>query len=230
MESRLRQRRPQTWLVAAFAVFFLQGEARAQAPEAPETAAVAAASPEPPAGADLSDPRSVVESLHGVLIECMKGACGPGFDQRYDRIVSELDQVFDLPFMARISIGKAWRSLSPEEQKEFVELQRRYSASNYANNFDSYGGQRFETIEEEPAARGTVLVKTEFLQPADDNVKFDYRLRKSNSGWRIIDVTLDGKVSEMTLRRADYTSVIARDGFTKLVEAIEKKIKANGSD
>ena len=173
---------------------------------------------------DAKAPAEVVESIHETLIECMKGACGPDFQGRYDRIVSELDEGFDLPFMARISVGRAWQSMSPAERKEFVELSRQYSAANYASNFDGYSNQHFETLGEEPAARGTILVKTEFVQPTDDNVKFDYRLRKTNGRWRVIDVTLDGKVSEMTLRRADYTSVIDRDGYPALVEAVQKKI------
>jgi phospholipid transport system substrate-binding protein len=172
----------------------------------------------------LANPRAVVESLHSVLLECMKGACGAGFDSRFDRIVSQLDKSFDLPFMARISIGKAWSALSAEERATFVELSRDLSASNYAVNFESYGGQRFETLAEEPAGRGTILVKTEFVQPSDDNVKFDYRLRQSGESWRIIDVTLDGKVSEITMRRADYRSVIERKGFPTLVDKLEKKL------
>ncbi|MDG2048875.1 MAG: ABC transporter substrate-binding protein [Myxococcota bacterium] len=173
---------------------------------------------------ETSSPAEVVESIHEALIECMKGSCGPGFQARYDRIVAELDEGFDLPFMARISIGRAWQALSPAQRKEFVELSRRYSAANYASNFDGYSDQSFKTLGEEPAARGTILVKTEFVQPTDDNVKFDYRLRKTNGRWRVIDVTLDGKVSEMTLRRADYTSVIDRDGYPALVEAVQQKI------
>jgi phospholipid transport system substrate-binding protein len=175
-------------------------------------------------GAAPLDPRSVVESLHTVLLECMKGGCGPDFAGRYERIVDQLDQTFDLPFMARISIGKSWKSLSPEERRTFVSLSRSLSASNYASNFESYGGQRFDTLGEEPAARGTILVKTELVQPSDDNVRFDYRLRKGKAGWRVIDVTLDGKVSEITMRRAEYVSVIERDGFPKLVEKLEKKL------
>jgi phospholipid transport system substrate-binding protein len=177
------------------------------------------------ATADASpDPRAVVESLHAVLLDCMKGACGPGFEGRYERIVAQLDESFDLPFMARISVGKAWKSLSPEERTSFTALSRRFSASNYAANFKSYEGQHFETLGEEPAARSTILVKTEFVQPSDDDVKFDYRLRKSGTGWRIIDITLDGKISEITVRRADYGAVIEREGFPKLVEALEEKI------
>lgn len=175
--------------------------------------------------ADAGTPRAVVESLHGVLLSCMKGECGPDFAGRYERIRTSLDETFDLPFMARMSIGKAWTKLSPDQQAAFVELSRSLSASTYADNFDSYGGQVFETLGEEPAGRGTILVKTELVQTNDDNVRFDYRLRKSGSGWRIIDVTLDGKVSEITMRRADYSAVIEREGYQKLVQAIEKKIE-----
>lgn len=184
----------------------------------------AADSPQGSEVGGIRAPRAVVESLHAVLIDCMKGACGPDFQGRYERIVTELDEAFDLPFMARISAGNSWRTLSPEERRTFVELSRTLSASNYASNFDSYGGQSFETLGEEPAARKTILVKTELVQPNDDNVRFDYRLRKTGDAWRVIDVTLDGKVSEITMRRADYGSVLDREGFPKLVEAIEKKI------
>ena len=177
-----------------------------------------------------SKPLTVVESLHTVLLECMKGACGPDFKGRYERIIAQLDGIFDLPFMARMSIGKAWKSLSPEERTVMIELSRSLSAANYAANFESYGGQRFDTLGEEPAARGTVLVKTEFVQPRDENVRFDYRLRQLETDWRIIDITLDGKISEITLRRADYSSVIKRDGFPRLVEALEKKIAKLASE
>ena len=154
----------------------------------------------------------------------MKGGCGSDIEDRYGVIVAELDEAFDFAFMARISIGKAWRTMSPEERSIYYERSRRLSALTYASNFSSFSGQYFETLGVEPAARSTVLVKTEFVQPDDENVRFDYRLRQVDGRWRIIDITLDGKVSEMTLRRADYGSVIEREGFGKLIGLLEKKI------
>ena len=176
------------------------------------------------AAAAARTPVAVVETLHETLIASMKGDLGPTFETRRNKILDALDDTFDLAFMARISLGKAWRTLTPDQQDQFFDLSRLLSASNYASNFDSYGGQHFATLGEEPAARNTILVKTEFVQPDDDNVAFDYRLRKSDGIWRIIDVTLDGKVSEITLRRADYTSYVKREGFDSLVEQIEEKI------
>lgn len=171
-----------------------------------------------------SSPRAAVEALHAVLLACMKGACGSSFEERYERIFAELDESFDLVFMARVSLGSAWNSLSAEQRTAFVALSRRFSAASYAANFDGYDGQRFEILGDEPAGRGTRLVKTELVQPHDDDVSFDYRLRQTQGGWRIIDVTLDGKISQLTLRRSEYASVIEHEGFPKLVAVIEAKI------
>jgi len=178
--------------------------------------------------AEESDPaaaRQVVEAFHGVLLGCMRDAEQLGFRGRYDRMFAALGDAFDLPFMARTALGSAWKELTDEELAEFIALSHRLSATRYADNFDSDGGQRFETHGVEPAARGTLLVLTELIQPGDDNVRFDYRLRKTRDGWRIIDVQLDGMISELTLRRSQYRSVIKREGFPRLVEIIESKIE-----
>jgi phospholipid transport system substrate-binding protein len=168
--------------------------------------------------------RAVVESFHEVLLGCMKEADELGFRGRYHRIAASLDESFDLPFMARTLVGATWKELTPRQHAEFVDLSRRLSASRYADNFDSYGNQRFETHSEQPAARGTILVKTELVQPKDRNVLFDYRLRKVEDRWRIIDIYLDGMVSELVLWRSQYRSLIENEGFASLVEALEKRV------
>lgn len=182
------------------------------------------ASPDPAAADEFAAARAPVESLHDLLLSIMKDADELGFLGRYERLLSHLDESFDLEFMARISIGSAWKDLDEQQRANFTDLSRRLSAANYADNFDGYGGQSFETRSEEPAARGTIVVKTELVQVDDDDVQFDYRMRKSDGLWRIIDVQLDGKVSEITLRRADYRSAIERKGFDELVKALEKRI------
>jgi phospholipid transport system substrate-binding protein len=184
---------------------------------------------DPPATAHAAEAgdvaaRAVVESFHELLLSCMQEADELGFQGRYERILATLDETFDLPFMARTAVGAAWNQLSRDERVGFVALSRRLSASRYADNFSGYDGERFETDSEEPAARGTALVKTRFERPRDEPVRFDYRLRRIGDEWRIIDVQLDGKISELALRRGQYRSVIQRDGFAKLEEALEKKI------
>jgi phospholipid transport system substrate-binding protein len=169
--------------------------------------------------------RQVVESLHEQLLSCMKEGDELGFGGRYERIVTTLDETFDLPFMARAAVSSAWKGLTPEERAEFVDITRRLSASRYAENFSSYDGQRFDTLGVEPAARGTIVVKTQLIQPNDNDVKFDYRLRSADNGWRVIDIQLQGTMSELAIRRGQYRSKIESDGFPGLVKALEERIE-----
>jgi phospholipid transport system substrate-binding protein len=205
------------------ALFLLSWPAASQGTDQSLTPAEEAAA-SPAAGDGTAAARAVVESFHEVLLGCMKEADELGFQGRYDRMVASLDETFDLPFMARTLVGATWKELSQQQQADFVDLSGRLSASRYADNFDSYGGQHFETHSEEPAARGTIVVKTEFIQPKDKNVQFDYRLREVEDRWRIIDIYLDGVISELVLWRSQYRSLIENEGFAKLVEALEKRV------
>ena len=180
-------------------------------------------------------PAKVVETLHAALIECMKRADELGFDGRYQLMAEVVDDTFDSTIMAKIAIGSAWNELDAKQRASWVALTRRYSASNYADKFDGYSDQHFTTLSEEPSGRGTVIVKTELVQPTDKDVKLDYRLREAKAGWRIIDVQLAGRVSELALRRADYRSVIGAEkdpvrGFEILVAKLGEKIDAMKED
>ena len=52
----------------------------------------------------------------------------------------------------------------------------------------------------------------------------NYLTRPRDGEWRIIDVFLDARFSELARMRADYTAVIKRQGFDSLIETIEAKI------
>jgi phospholipid transport system substrate-binding protein len=166
----------------------------------------------------------VVESFHAALLGCMEEGDAIGFAGRYERMLGALDDAFDLQFMARTALGATWRDLPAEEQAEFIDQFRRLSASTYADNFSSYEGEHFETLAQQSTAHGTIVVKTEFVQPSGRNVRFSYLMRKVDQEWRVIDVLLDGKISELALRRGQYRASVESEGFPVLVETLESRI------
>lgn len=170
-------------------------------------------------------PTAVVEAFHGEIIATMKEAETLGFQGRYDRLKPALERTFDLGFMAEKSIGRHWRKLEPADQEHMRDVFARFTLSTYASRFSGYGGERFETREEQAAPRDTVFVRTRLVRTdGEDSVEINYRLHRSEAGWRVIDVLLRGTVSELALRRSEYSSVIKRDGFPKLIETLEQKI------
>ncbi len=171
----------------------------------------------------------VVESLHRSLLEIMKAASELGYDGRREALVPVLESSFDLEFMAKKSIGRSWKKLAKEEQSRWVDTFERLTCANYAGRFQGHSGQTFETRQITPASRDTMMVQTTLLNPAGDDVELNYRLIETERGWRIIDVYLDGTVSELALRRAEYSAVLKRNGFEKLLEDVDRRVAELGS-
>jgi phospholipid transport system substrate-binding protein len=194
---------------------------------------VAAASS--PAKGDEQGAVTAVEKLHATIIDAMKRAAQLKYEGRYSLLEPVIDQTFDLPFMAEKSAGKYWNDFNDEQKKRWTDTFSRMTKANYAGRFNGYSSQRFDTLGTEPAGFDTLLVRTKLVQPqkADEDVEINYRMHRSASGWKIVDIYLSGTVSELALRRAEYGSVLQRDGFDKLIAQLDSKIgklKSGASD
>jgi len=171
-----------------------------------------------------SGPSQVVSTLNGTLLDVLKQAEKLGYQGRYDRLRPVMADVFDLDFMGEKSLGRHWKGLGEDDRKRWIAVFREFTTANYAANFDQYSGQSFELLGEEPGGNETTLVKTRVVNPGGENVELSYRLQRSGESWRIVDVYLKGTVSELALRRSDYSSLIEREGFEALVTTLRGKI------
>ena len=169
---------------------------------------------------------ALVERFQAALLETMQSASTLGYEGRRDELAPVIRSTFDLPFMSRYSAGRHWKSLSASERDRLIEAFSRFAIAIYAVRFDGYSGERFEVLRQAPARQGTRLVRTRLLQTNGESVLLDYRLRADDDGWRIIDVFLNGTISELALRRAEYDSLIRRKGIEGLIQALEGKVSA----
>jgi phospholipid transport system substrate-binding protein len=174
--------------------------------------------------AEAGSPVPTVERFHAGLLDIMKHAKELGFEGRIDRLAPLMGEVFDLDFMASKTVGRYWGKLSDADKKRWAETFTRFTTANYAGRFTGYTGEEFVTLGVEDAARDTRLVLTKIVVPNDEDVQLNYRLMEREGEWRIIDVYLNGTVSELALRRSEYSSALKRDGFEQLVASIETKI------
>ncbi len=169
-------------------------------------------------------PTEVVERLNAALIEVMREADALGFQGRYERLAPVLSAAFDFPLMARISAGKHWRAWDEVLRARFVAAFGNSSIATYAARFDGYGGERFEVLGEQPGLRKTVLVRNHLVKSDGEAVAIDYLLKTgagdSKDGWRVVDVFLDGKFSELALKRSEYGAVIKNDGVETLIRGL----------
>ncbi len=173
--------------------------------------------------AETQTARQVVESFQAELLEVMKQGKELGFDGRYKRLETAIAKSHDLTKIARIVVGREWAKLTETQQQKLVEVFRRLSIAAYAYNFKAFSGESFKFESEEETTRGGVIVHTSLLIPGDKDVKFDYMLKKKGESWRIINIIANG-VSDLALKRSEYTSILKSDGFDTLIGKISEKI------
>jgi phospholipid transport system substrate-binding protein len=184
----------------------------------------------PPAvSADESSPGAVVDTFYVALLSVMKQGGSLGFHGRYARLEPVIDKTFNLDFMGRLAIGPQWTTFTPEQKRRALETFHRFTVSNYASQFKSHGGESFEVGRVVPTASQNVIVETRMILSKGESIQFNYLMRRFDGNWQIIDVFLDGSISEVARRRSEFTSVLARDGIEGLVNLLERKIKTLGA-
>lgn len=188
---------------------------------APAPGRAEAASTPPP---EAPEAREAVEALHAELLEAMRRAEELGYAGREDLLRPVLRDVYDLDYMARKSVGRHWGKLSEAERQRFLGAFRQLTVANYAGRFSGWSGEAFETLQVERGVHDTLLVKTRLMRPDDEPVQLDYRLHRTDAGWQIIDVYLNGTISELAMRRSEYSAILRREGFASLLQALDEKI------
>ncbi|MDD1642636.1 MAG: ABC transporter substrate-binding protein [Methylococcaceae bacterium] len=167
--------------------------------------------------------KQVVNKFQTELIAVMKNGKQLGYAGRYDKLYEPVSNSHDLTKIARIVVGKEWEKLSEDQQQKLVDVFIRLSVASYAHNFKDYSGESFVFDSEEETTRGGVVVHSHFIIPDDKPVKFDYMLKEKGNSWRIINIIANG-VSDLALKRSEYTTILQREGFDALIAKINEKI------
>ena len=173
------------------------------------------------AAVDDSAATSVVETLHASLLLAMNGGAQLGLQGRAELLAPVVESSFDFESICRIVTGRYWKSASDEQKARFTRAFKKLSVLTYASNFSSFAGEKFQT-EGSAADHEALIVRTTLRPTAGEPVTLNYLLRPSNDSWRIMNVVAQG-VSDLSLKRADYTAVIKTEGFDSLINRLEKK-------
>jgi phospholipid transport system substrate-binding protein len=175
------------------------------------------------AGSEAPKAEQTIERFQDTLISVMKDAKSLGYKGRYEKLAPAVEASHNLPFIARVAVGQFWDSLSEQQRTLLVATFTQLSIATYASRFDEYSGEKFQMVGEQPLRRGDVLVQSLLVKADGDKVHFDYQMRQTGDTWRIINIVVDG-VSDLALKRAEYTSILQDKGFDVLIAKLKEKI------
>ena len=176
-----------------------------------------------PATAQEDPARAVIQRFQENLLAVMKEAKSLGVTGRYQRLQPRIEEAFNLPLMIRVATGSFWRKADEEQRSRLVAAFKRLSISTYANRFDGYSGQVFEIVGQRPGPQKTVLVKTKIVSPGDSPARLTYVVKEFKGQWRIVDILLDDDISELAVRRSEYSRLLKKNGVDALIATLNDK-------
>jgi phospholipid transport system substrate-binding protein len=167
-------------------------------------------------------PMDVVRHFCGQLLDVMQHAATLGARGRYQRLEPIVLGTFDVPFMARLSIGPTWAKLSTDQKRRVAQAYGRYITAVYATRFDGYSGERFEFFGEQQIKHGT-MVKTRIVKSDGEPVSINFVLHDNDIAWQVRDVYLDSAISEVATRRSEFSATLRSSGIDALIASLNKK-------
>ncbi len=170
------------------------------------------------------DPRAPVIALYEALERAMKAGSGTPFRARFDALAPVIDRVFDLGTILQVSVGLRWGSLDATARSTLMIAFRSFTVASYVANFAKYEGERFDVGTDVRAIGNDEVVPTKIIRPTAETTRLDYVMRQSPSGWRIVDVLLDGTISRVAVQRSDFRALLGRGDTTALIDSLQRKI------
>ncbi len=170
-----------------------------------------------------AEPAEVVARVNETLLSVMREADALGYEGRYGRLQPVLGEAFHFPFMARGAAGRHWSDLDAGQRDRLAGAFADMSVATFAARFDGYSGESFEVGETLEQPRSAVLVRNRLIRNDAPPVAIDYLLRPFDGRWRIIDVFLDGTISEVATKRSEYGAILKNEGYEGLIARIAEK-------
>lgn len=168
-------------------------------------------------------PEKTINGLNAKLLDTMKQAQALGVQGRFSALAPVLSSTYDIQSMSRMAVGQSWDTFQPEQKAAVTDAFARMMIATYAKRFDGFSGETFEIAEITDRPPSDKMVKTRIVQSNGKLVAINYLMRKTGSQWKVVDVYLDGTISELASRRAEFTSILKAGGADALIASLKKQ-------
>lgn len=169
------------------------------------------------------EPARFIEGLASQALKVLTASRGT-LAEREDTFRRLLRNDFAMGKIGRFVVGMHWRTMSPRQQAEYQELFAEWVLQTYSARLGGYSGEQFTVLRTSPAGRRDVIVHTKIVkQDSRNGLNVDWRVRKLDAKYRIIDIYVEG-VSMAVTQRAEFDTVIERHGVDGLLAMLRDRL------
>lgn len=180
------------------------------------------------AAADATgDPDQWILEISNNILNAIKtdSALASGDAQKVKKFVDELVMpVVDFERMTRTAVGPKWRQATKEQRAELQTLFREQLTRVYSGALSTVKDQGVKLAPNRVKPTATdALVRTLLTTPGKPDVRVNYRLKKVNGSWRIVDVDVEG-IWLVENYRTQFAGVVNQSGIEGLIKTMREKL------
>lgn len=180
-------------------------------------------------GADdqVPAPQEVIEHAATTMSEKLTGR-KDYYKSHPDELYSMIDDVlsphFDTRYSGRLVLGKHWRGVSEVQRSEFIDAFYQFLLQSYAKGLLQFDQDRIEFLPfDGDVDAKRVVVKTQMRLDDGSVVPVNYSMRRSEPGWKVYDVRIEG-VSYIQNYRNQFNAEISANGVSSVIARLRAEV------
>jgi phospholipid transport system substrate-binding protein len=133
----------------------------------------------------------------------------------------------DFAEAAKLAAGRAWTNATAEQRERLVKEFRSLLVRVYSTAIDVYRGQTMQVLPVQVAPDATeVTVRNRYISPGAVPVDISYAMHKTNDGWKIYDIAVEG-VSLVLTYRTEFEQIGREAGIEGLIARLAEKNRSS---
>lgn len=141
-------------------------------------------------------------------------------EEQREEIWRLVKQVFDFEQISMRALAREWRNFKPDQRKAFVEAFTELLKNTYMDKIQGeFHDEEVVFESEDLITDNKAEVKSKIIRGGKLEIPIDYSLYKSDAGWRVYDVKIEG-VSMVKNYRSQFKSILAKDSPDDLIQRL----------
>lgn len=142
--------------------------------------------------------------------------------QKEKKSIKIMDPIFSYPTMAKISLGKKWKTLSKQEKDEFTKRFEHKMKYAYIDKLKLYHNQKVVTSSPKKVKKNRIKLTTKVIGNNETfKIVNSFFKKKKTDQWYIYDVKLAG-VSIIQTYRKQFAAFLKIKSFKALLTSLQK--------
>lgn len=145
-------------------------------------------------------------------------------EERYAAFRNIFENATDIDLLARGMLGRHFASASSSERKLYMEAMSTYVVAEFDKRMKQVGFEKLNVIGTKPASgrNGHVFVRTEVQREQGQPILADWRVRKKDGKFQIVNLEFEG-INLMITNRDVFSAKVKDVGLSGLIEWLKEQ-------